>query len=84
MSWQADLLESARRAARLLRFGMEAQASEEIVAIVGALEAAPREELEPLSAVIDGLSAAQRRRDLLRLADLFEYDLPAALAGAKA
>lgn len=83
MSWKSDALRSARSAARGLRIGLEAQAADSIVEVTGALGAADPDALGPLNELFGAITTAQRRRDLLRLADLLEYELPERLSEVK-
>ena len=81
MSWKAEVLESAGNAARGLRIGMEALASDRIVALSQALAGVPEENLHALDELFGAIATAQERRDHLRVADLLEFELPRALAG---
>ncbi|HED64781.1 MAG TPA: hypothetical protein ENJ09_04410 [Planctomycetes bacterium] len=66
-------------AANLLRLGMNAHASELIVTIVDGvcelLQDAPPRISDPIGMILAETVAAQERGDLLREADLLEYEL---------
>ena len=63
----------------MLRVGLEAQAADHIVAMSQAFGAADQRELIALDTVLREITTAQERRDLLRLADLLEFQLPLVL-----
>ena len=75
-------------AANLLRLGMNAHASELIVSIVdGVIELlrdAPPEIADPIGQILAETVAAQERGDLLREADLLEFELAPCLQEAHA
>lgn len=71
--------ELALSTASALRLGMEAQASEGLVALIDALPQMLKDGsgIDPtrLNALLANMFAAQSRRDYLYLADLLQYEL---------
>jgi hypothetical protein len=78
-------LEALKAAAAAFRLGMEGQASENLVELIGLLTPLLQNPTYPhrekMNKMLAELLAAQSRKDYLYAADLLEYELPKWLVG---